>query len=113
MNRRDCLIAAAAATGSALTLQSQKPKYIQDLRPNRSRVAILHVADYSDKLDDLVYDGLRLFNLNIGGKSVLLKPNLVEHIPGKPVNTDARLIGAAAEAFLRLGTTSVLVGEGP
>jgi len=113
MNRRDCLIAAAAATGSALTLQSQKRKYNRDLRPNRSRVAILHVSEYSDKLDDFVYDGLRLFELNIGGKSVLLKPNLVEHIPGKPVNTDARLIGAAAEAFLRLGAVSVVVGEGP
>jgi uncharacterized protein (DUF362 family) len=44
---------------------------------------------------------------------VLLKPNLVEHIPGKPVNTDAQLIGAAAEAFLRLGAASVLAGEGP
>src|SRR2546425_7720973 len=112
MNRRDCLIA-AAATGSALTLQSQKRKYNQDLRPNRSGVAILHVSEYSDKLDDFVYEGLRLFDLNIGGKSVLLKPNLVEHIPGKPVNTDARLIGAAAEAFLRLGAASVVVGEGP
>jgi uncharacterized protein (DUF362 family) len=56
---------------------------------------------------------LRLFNLNIRGKSVLLKPNMVEYLPGKPVNTNAQLIGAAAEALLRLDAASVTVGEGP
>ena len=103
MNRRDWLIASAAATGSALTMMRlQQHKYSRDLRPNRSRVAILHADQYSDKLDELVYDGLRLFNLNVRGKSILLKPNIVEYIPGKPVNTDTLLIGAAVEAFLRL-----------
>jgi len=114
MNRRDWLIASAAATGSALTMMRlQQHKYSRDLRPNRSRVAILHADQYSDKLDELVYDGLRLFNLNVRGKSILLKPNIVEYIPGKAVNTDTRLIGAAVEAFLRLDAASVTVGEGP
>jgi uncharacterized protein (DUF362 family) len=114
MNRRDWLIASAAATGSALTMmQLQQRKYSRDLRPKRSRVAILHTDQYSDKLDELVYEALRLFNLNVRGKSVLLKPNIVEYIPEKPVNTDAQLIGATAEAFLRLDAASVTVGEGP
>src|SRR6266446_8548977 len=113
MNRRDWLIASAAATGSGLTMRFQQPKYSRDLRPIRSRVAILHADGYSDKLDELVYDGLRLFNLDVRGKSVLLKPNLVEYIPGRPVNTDTQLIGAAAEALLRMGAASVTVAEGP
>src|SRR6266478_231333 len=113
MNRRDWLIASAAATGSALTMRLQQRKYSRDLRPERSRVAILHTDRYSDKLDELVYEGLRLFNPNVRGKSVLLKPNIVEYIPGKPVNTDTQLIGAAGEAFLRLDAASVTVGEGP
>src|SRR2546426_7755061 len=114
MNRRDWLIASAATTGSALTMMRlQQRKYSRDLRPKRSRIAILRTDQYSDKLDEIVYEGLRLFNLNVRGKSVLLKPNIVECIPGKPVNTDARLIGAAAEAFLRLDAASVTVGEGP
>jgi uncharacterized protein (DUF362 family) len=91
----------------------QRRKYSHDLRPALSRVATLYTDQYSDKLDDLVYDGLRLFNLNVRGKSVLLKPNIVEYIPEKPVNTDAQLIGAAAEAFLRLGAASITVAEGP
>ena len=114
MNRRDWLIASAAATGSALTMMSlQKRKYSRDVRPKRSRIAILHADQYSDKLDEVVYEGLGLFNLNVRGKSVLLKPNIVEYIPERPVNTDAQLIGATAEAFLRLGAASVTVGEGP
>src|SRR5438093_2890188 len=113
MNRRDWLITSAAVTGSALTVRLQGQQYFRDLRPKRSRVAILHADQYSDKLDELVYHGLHLFNLNIRGKSVLLKPNIVEYLPGKPVNTDAQLIGAAAEAFLRLDAASVTVGEGP
>jgi hypothetical protein len=59
---------------------------------------VLRSDEYSDKLDELVYQGLRLFNLNVRGRSILLKPNIVEYIVGKPVNTDARLIGARAEA---------------
>ncbi len=113
MNRRDWLTASAAVTGSALTMRFQRRKYSRDFRPKISRIAILNADQYSDKLDQLVLDGLRLFHLNVRGKSVLLKPNIVECIPGKPVNTDVQLIGAAAEAFLRLDAGSVTVGEGP
>jgi len=113
MNRRDWLVASAAVTGSALTLQSRRRKYSRDLRPKISRIAILHADQYSDKLDQLVFDALRPFNLDVRGKSVLLKPNIVEYVPGRPVNTDAQLVGAAAEAFLRLDAASVMVGEGP
>ena len=113
MNRRDLLIASAAVTGSALTTRLQQRKYSRDLRPSRSRIAILHTDHYADHLDELVYDGLRPFNLDVHGKSILLKPNIVEYIRGKPVNTDPQLIGATAEAFLRLDAASVTVGEGP
>jgi uncharacterized protein (DUF362 family) len=64
-------------------------------------------------LVDVLTRGLRLFNLNLSGKAVLLKPNLVEYIAGAEVNTNPLLVGAAAEAFLRLGARSVTVGEGP
>ena len=113
MNRRDLLVASAAVTGAALTARLQRRKYTRDFRPPSSRIVVLPADQYSNKLDQLVYEGIRLFNLNVRGKSVLLKPNLVEYIPGRPVNTDTQLIGAAAEAFLRLGAASVTVAEGP
>jgi uncharacterized protein (DUF362 family) len=53
-----------------------------------------------------------LFRLDVAGKSVLLKPNLVEDLP-EPVNTNTVLIGAAARCFLRLGAVHVTIGEGP
>jgi uncharacterized protein (DUF362 family) len=96
-----------------MTLRFQQQKYSRDFRPKHSRVSILNAEHYSDKLDELVYQGLRLFKLEVRGKSVLLKPNIVEYIPGRPVNTDPQLIGAAAEAFLRLRAASVTVAEGP
>src|SRR3989441_4934245 len=113
MNRRDLLVASATVTGAALTARLQRRKYTRDFRPPSSRIVVLSADQYSNKLDQLVHEGLRLFKLNVRGKSVLLKPNIVEYIPGRPVNTDAQLIGATAEAFLRLDAATVTVGEGP
>jgi uncharacterized protein (DUF362 family) len=78
----------------------------------RSRVAIISAERYSERLDDVLLSGLREFRLNLRGKSVLLKPNLVEYIAGVEVNTKPVLVGAAAEAFLKLGAKSVVAGEG-
>jgi uncharacterized protein (DUF362 family) len=54
-----------------------------------------------------------LFGLELRGKNVLLKPNLVEYIAGAEVNTNPLLVGAAACAFLALGAKTVVVAEGP
>ena len=51
----------------------------------------------------VLLSGLREFHLDLARKSVLLKPNLVEYIAGVEVNTNPVLVGAAAEAFLKLG----------
>src|SRR5689334_11669559 len=113
MNRRDLLVASAATAGAALTAHFRGRRFTRDFRPPHSRIAVLSADEYSDKLDQLIYDGIQLFNLSVRGKSVLLKPNLVEYVHGRPVNTDTWLIGAAAETFLRLGAASVTVAEGP
>ena len=86
---------------------------LRDRRKSRSRVAILHAESYDGPLENTLIDGLQLFDLSLRGKTVLLKPNLVEYIPNTEVNTDPRLVGAAASAFLALGAKSVVVGEGP
>ena len=67
----------------------------------------------SEGLVDSLSRVIRLFKLNLREKPVLLKPNLVEYIPGVEVNTNPVLVGATAEAFLRLGANRVVVGEGP
>ena len=88
------------------------PRHSVSYRRPRSFVAILNAAEYSEKIETLLMDGLRLFRLNLLGKAILLKPNMVEDLPG-PVNTNANIIGAAARCFLRLGAARIAIGEGP
>src|SRR5689334_6010100 len=113
MSRRVFGAAAIAGTGALAVRRMLSTGSLQDLRKPRSRVAIIHQDSYADGLDHSLLDGLRLFNLDLSGKTVLLKPNLVESIPGSEVNTNPRLVGAATTAFLTLGAKTVLVGEGP
>src|SRR5277367_951540 len=103
-------VGVAAAAG--VTAEWVWPKHTVSYRRPRSAAAVLNAAEYSERIEALLLDGLRLFQLQVFGKSVLLKPNLVEDLPG-PVNTNADIIGAAARCFLRLGAARVVVGEGP
>jgi uncharacterized protein (DUF362 family) len=76
-------------------------------------VAILKAESYSPGLEQLLRQGLDLFHLDVRGKSVLLKPNLVDYISGSHINTHPLLVLSAVECFRRLGAKSVRVGEGP
>ena len=111
---RRCFIGSAAgmAATTGAAARCLWPKHSVSYRRPRSLVAILNAAEYSEKTEALLMEGLRLFRFNVLGKKVLLKPNLVEDLPG-PVNTNANIIGAAARCFLRLGAARVVIGEGP
>jgi uncharacterized protein (DUF362 family) len=112
-DRRRFLGAAAGAVVTAGTAIHQlRPKHSVNYRKARSMVAVLACDSYSEKIEELLLDGLKLFSLDVRQKTVLLKPNLVEDLPG-PVNTNPVLIGAAARCFLRLGASRVVIGEGP
>src|SRR5437879_466467 len=103
-------VGVAAAAG--VTAEWVWPKHTVSYRRPRSAVAVLNADEYSERIEALLLEGLRLFRLNVLGRSILLKPNLVEDLPG-PVNTNSTLIGAAARCFLRLGAVRVVIGEGP
>jgi uncharacterized protein (DUF362 family) len=103
-------VSVAATVG--ITAEWAWPKHSVSYRRPRSAVAVLNADEYSEKIEALLLDGLRLFRVNVLGKTVLLKPNLVEDLPG-PVNTSATLVGAAARSFLRLGAARIVIGEGP
>jgi uncharacterized protein (DUF362 family) len=114
ISRRHLLVGGAAvAAGATVSAPFFRPRYRINRCPERSRVALLHVEDYSRPVDELLLSGLRLFSINLQNKTVLLKPNLVDYIPGNAINTHHRLVVAAAEAFRRLGAKAVVVGEGP
>lgn len=110
--RRFVGAAAGAIVTTGATVQHLLPKYKINYRRPRSMVAVLNCEEYSEEIEGLLLDGLKLFPVDARGKSVLLKPNLVEDLPG-PVNTNPILLGAAARCFLRLGASRVVIGEGP
>jgi uncharacterized protein (DUF362 family) len=102
-------VAAGAATTSLLISHSY---HVSRKRP-RSRVAILKAESYSEDLQQLLRQGLDLFHLDVRGKSVLLKPNLVDYVSGSHINTHPLLVLSAVECFRHLGAKNVRVGEGP
>jgi len=101
------------AAGASTTALLSRPKYHVTRRQPRSRVAILRAESYSHNLESILHSGLELFHLDVHEKTVLLKPNLVDYIPGNHINTHPFLVCAAVECFRRLGAKNVLVGEGP
>lgn len=114
ISRRDLLIGTGAlAAGASVSLPYLLPRYRQDRRPKRSRVAILRMDDYVQSIQDSLRRGLQLFHLDVKGKTVVLKPNLVDYIPGNAINTHPILVVAAAECFRQLGAKQVIVAEGP
>jgi uncharacterized protein (DUF362 family) len=84
----------------------------QDRRKVKSRVAVVEADSYDDTLEDLLLPKIEALAGPLLGRTILLKPNLVEDLPG-PVNTNPALVRAAANCFLHLGAKRVTVGEGP
>jgi len=114
MTRRNMLAGSVGlAAGAATSLPFLVPRYDQVRCPSRSHVAILRAEEYSERLERDLLSGLRLFSLDLRGRSVLLKPNLVDFLPGVDINTHPLLVVAAAQCFLKLGAASVSVAEGP
>jgi uncharacterized protein (DUF362 family) len=114
LSRREFLIGGAAlAAGTSVSAPFLIPKYHVMRRTTRSRVAVLHAEAYSDGLCQTLAAGLSQFAVDVRGKAVVLKPNLVDYLPGDAINTHPTLVLAAAECFRRLGAKRVVVAEGP
>jgi uncharacterized protein (DUF362 family) len=106
LTRRELLTAAAgAAMMSGCRTESR------NIAP--ARVSILKVPAY----DQTIYDTMRrLLAEHLGdvrGRSILLKPNLVEFEPDRGINTHPLLVHAAFEAFRAMGAATVRIAEGP
>jgi uncharacterized protein (DUF362 family) len=113
ISRRDLLKALPVV--AALTACRQKlPFRAADFtRLDRSPVAILDAPTYSVDLADVVSRGIRELAFDVRGRSVLLKPNLIEYEPGRLINTNPLVAAGAATAFLQAGATEVVIAEGP
>jgi len=61
----------------------------------------------------VILRGIKLCGLQVTGKRIVLKPNLVEFDPKGVINTNPAVIEAAIDAFRALGAAEVIVAEGP
>src|SRR5579872_4240342 len=83
-------------------------------RPRQTTaVSIVRASKYDQTLYDSVSRMVADHNLDVRGKRVILKPNLVEFDAHTTINTHPLLVHAAYEAFRALGAGSVGIAEGP
>lgn len=79
----------------------------------KSKVSIVKAADYQADLYQIIRHILIDHRVIVKDKAVVLKPNLVEFDPKRPINTNPAFVAAAYEALCSLGAASVTIAEGP
>lgn len=104
LNRRDFV---AGTIGSAALADCARKPY------REATVSIVRAAAYSQDLYTTVRRLLKEQKLDVRGRRVVLKPNLVEFEPGNAINTHPLVVHAALEAFRALGAAEVRIAEGP
>jgi len=105
ITRRDLL--ALSAGSLALTRCS-----LMSGRQPQPRVSIVR-AGYTQSIYDTVRRLLVEHRVDVRGKRVVIKPNLVEFDRGTTINTHPMLVHAALEGFRAMGAADVRIAEGP
>lgn len=119
LTRRDFMKAAAitasGVAGLGAAACSKLGMNTRDLNPlaSAARVTVLHASSYDRNLSDLLRQGLKNYGLNLNGKRVVLKPNLVEYHAARTINTNPLIVAAAIDAFRSIGAKEVIVADGP
>ena len=117
LSRRELL---AGAAGSLFLGACSRKQVAEAVNPNvvnpnvpKPLVSIVRAAGYTQDLYDTVRRVLTDQRLNVKGKRVVLKPNLVEFDRNTAINTSPLLVHATYEAFRSLGAADVHIAEGP
>jgi uncharacterized protein (DUF362 family) len=115
MNRREFIKISVTASVSVFGGCRPSIRWERDAyrKQASSRVAILEARSYQTSLADIIRRGIHLFKLDVKGKRIVLKPNLVEFDPKGVINTHPAVIEAAIGSFRSLGAREVVVAEGP
>ena len=106
LTRRELLTATA---GSAVMAGCG----VQQRSIGPARVSILKAPAYDQTIYDIMRRVLAEHLGDVRGRSILLKPNLVEFEPASSINTHPLLVHAACEAFRAMGAATVRIAEGP
>ena len=113
ITRRDLLKALPVAAVLASCGRNQPYERRDFSVPPRSVVGIFPAPTYDVDFAGVISRGLRELGIDVKGRSVLLKPNLVEYAPGTVINTHPLVVAGAAAALLQAGAREVTVGEAP
>jgi len=82
-------------------------------RRGASAVSVMRAPAYGPALSSIVGDIFAVHRLDVGGKRVVVKPNLVEFSADTPINTNPALVKAVVDELEARGAARVLVAEGP
>ncbi len=97
----------------AFSLAACRRPSVPSAKTRHESVSIIKNCAYGGELHDPIRRILLDHRVNVSGKRVVLKPNLVEFHPQTPINTNPVFVAAVAEAFQSLGATEVRIAEGP
>ena len=104
ISRRHLLVASAGTLGLAGCSRRPGP---------RPLVSVTLAPAYTQELYESIRHILSEHKVQVRGKRVLLKPNLVDYDADAPINTHPLVVHAAMEAFSALGAAEVRIAEGP
>src|SRR5262245_30023008 len=114
MKRRTFLTGVGGVAAAGLTAHLARSRDESSLRAS---VFIAKAASYDLNLEPIVRAGLHELGLGplwVRGRTILLKPNLVEPCGDAPqINTHPALVRATAEVFRGWGAGDVFLAEGP
>jgi uncharacterized protein (DUF362 family) len=102
-----------ASTGALAVQRMRTSGLLHDLRKPQSRVAILHADSYAARLEMILTDGLRLFVFGLARQNCAAEAEPDRVHSGCRSEYNPLLVGAAANAFFKIGAKDVLVAEGP
>ena len=106
MTRRDFIPLAGAGLLAGYAAHDGKKQTLHRIT-GTSAVAVVKASSYTDDLAGRMLEGIRECGLDVRGKKVLLKPNLVEFDPNTCINTNVAVIAAAYEVFRSLGAATL------
>jgi uncharacterized protein (DUF362 family) len=110
LTRRNVIAAGAVALASCAGT-NRPARTVR--RADSPVVSVVRQPGYTQNIYETVRRTLAGHHLNVRGRSVVLKPNLVEFEAGSVINTNPILVHAAMEAFKAMGASTVRIAEGP
>ncbi len=113
LSRRQFLGAISVALAAAACGRSKFDPALFGPLPDLSSVGLYAAPDYRADFKDVIGRGLTELGVDVRGRRVFLKPNMVEYESGTAINTNPLVVVGAALAFQAAGAASVVIGEGP